>query len=91
MLRPTSRLEIMPGPRVTEIKSGLRFHIRVPVFEQRMGIFLDEQSSTVLLGGSALGSEGKAETIKAARCSWWESIDCTGWIPRNLLLSAVCF
>lgn len=69
MLRPTSRLEIMPGPRVTDTKSGLRFHIHVPVFEQRMGICLDEWSSTVLLGGSVLGSEGKAEAIKAARCS----------------------
>lgn len=76
---------------MTETKSGLRFHVHLPVFEQRIGICLDEPSSTVLLGGSALGSEGKAEAIKAARCSWWESIDCTGWIPRNLLLSAVCF
>lgn len=74
---------------MTETKSGLRFHIHVPVFEQRMG--MDGRSSTVLLGGSALGSEGKAEAIKVPRCSWWESIDCTGWIPRNLLLSAVCF
>ena len=35
--RPVERLERMPGPRVTETKSGLRFLFRTP-FAERTGI-----------------------------------------------------
>ena len=78
--RPVARLERMPGPRVTETKSGLSLWIGGWFGSTRVSVRPGaEELSPLLLGTS--GRALMALLIKRARFSWWDSRDLIGCTP----------
>ena len=78
--RPVARLERMPGPRVTETKSGLSLWIGVWLGGVRVSVRPGFEGLSPLLLG-ALGRALIALSIRRARFSWCDSKDLIGWTP----------
>lgn len=70
--RPVARLERMPGPRVTEMKSGLSL--------RRASVRAGSGGLSPLVFGR-FGRALMALLIRRARFSWWDSKDLIGCTP----------
>ena len=78
--RPVARLERIPGPRVTEMKSGLSLWIGVWLCGVRVSLRPGSEGLSQLL----LGASGRALIallIRRARFSWCDSKDLIGCTP----------
>ena len=80
MSRPVARLERMPGPRVTEMKSGLSLWIGVWLGGVSVSVRLGSKELSPLLLG-AFGRAPIALVIRRARFSWCDSKDLIGCTP----------
>ena len=78
--KPVAKLERMPGPRVTETKSGLSLWIGVWLGELRVSVRLGTEGSSPLLLGT-FGRALMALLIRRARFSWCDSKDLIGCTP----------
>lgn len=81
--RPVERFERIPGPLVTDMKSGFLYSIN-PLLSRRRMAFSARSSSDA-------GRLRKALSTSFARFSRCESSATIGWIPLYCLVSAVMF